>query len=79
MKTIIQIFYSVLFKYFLAPSTFNDLFVHNRHFFPFRRVDITPSASLWPIRSEEPQLHGPRLASTATSTREYNILHINYS
>jgi len=37
-------------------------------FLPFRRADLTASASLQGIRSEGPQLHTLRLASAATST-----------
>jgi hypothetical protein len=43
---------------------------HNRHFLPFGRADLTASAVLQPIRGGRPQLHGPRLASAAISTRE---------
>ena len=41
-----------------------------RHFLPFGRADLAASAALWPICGGGPQLHGPRLASTAISTRE---------
>ena len=44
-------------------SVFNALSNLNRHFLPFRRADLTVSASLRPIRSGRPQLHGstPRI------------------
>jgi hypothetical protein len=45
-------------------------FNHNRHFLPSGRADLTAPASFQPIRGGEPQLHGLRLASAATSTRE---------
>jgi len=45
-------------------------FNNNRHFLPFGRADLTASAALRPIRGGGPQLHGPRLASAAISTRE---------
>jgi len=41
-----------------------------RHFLPFRRADLTPSASLQGIRGGKPQLHTLRLALAAISTRE---------
>jgi len=41
-----------------------------RHLFPFGRADLTASALLWSIRGGKPQLHEPRLAFAATSTRE---------
>ncbi|GAG79720.1 unnamed protein product, partial [marine sediment metagenome] len=37
---------------------------------PFGRADLTASAAFRPIRGGRPQLHGPRLASAAISTRE---------
>jgi hypothetical protein len=45
-------------------------FNHNRQFLPFGRADLTASAAFRPIRGGRPQLHGPRLASAAISTRE---------
>jgi hypothetical protein len=47
----------------------NNKFYH-WHFLPFRRADLTPSASLQGIRGEGPQLHTLCLASAVTSTRE---------
>jgi len=41
------------------------------HILPYRQADLTASASLQGIRGEGPQLHTMRLASVATSTREY--------
>jgi len=49
---------------------FKFSFNHDRHFLPFGRADLTASAALQPIRGGRPQLHGPRLASAAISTRE---------
>jgi hypothetical protein len=49
---------------------FKFSFTHNRLFLPFGRADLTASAALQPIRGGRPQLHGPRLASAAISTRE---------
>jgi len=54
----------------LGNYVFNELSIHNRHFLPYRRADLTVSALLRRICGETPQLHPPRLASTATSTRE---------
>jgi len=49
----------------------HDFFVNlSRHFLPFGRADLTSPASLRPIRGGKPQLHGPRLAYEAISTRE---------
>jgi len=45
---------------------------YHRNFLPFRRADLTPSASLRPIRGTRVQLHGSCLAATATSSREYS-------
>jgi len=39
-------------------------------FLPLRRANLTASASLQDIRSEEPRLHVLCLASAATSARE---------
>jgi hypothetical protein len=39
-------------------------------FLPFKRADLTASASLQGIRSEGPRLHALCLASAATSARE---------
>jgi len=58
----------------LSNSIYN--FVHNiisicnRHFLPFRRADLTTSASLQGTRGEVPQLRTLCPASAATSTRE---------
>jgi len=40
------------------------------HILPFRRADLTASASLQQVRGEGPQLHLLRLASAAISARE---------
>jgi len=45
-------------------------FIYYQQFLPFRRADLTASASLQRIRGEGPQLHTLCLASAATSTRE---------
>jgi len=45
-------------------------FIYYQQFSPYRRADLTASASLQPIRGEGPQLHALCLASAATSTRE---------
>jgi len=42
----------------------------NRHFLPFGRADLATAAALRPVRGGRPQLHEPRLASAAISTRE---------
>jgi len=42
---------------------------YNRHSLPFRRADLTASASLHHIRGEEPQLHVLCLASAASLSR----------
>jgi hypothetical protein len=55
---IIETFFSFLFLILIAI------------FLPFRRADLTASASLQGIRGERPQLHTLRLASAATSTRK---------
>jgi len=51
----------------LIPDTTLILCIH---ILPYRRADLTASASLQGIRGEGPQLHTLRLASAATSTRE---------
>jgi len=43
---------------------------YNRHSSPYRRADLTASASLQPIRGEGPQLHVLCLASAASLARE---------
>ena len=47
-----------------------ELYNYNRHFSPFRRADITVSASFQRICGGKPQLQPLRLASAAISTRE---------
>jgi len=47
-----------------------NIYINHRHFLPFRRADITASASLQRIRSGRPQLHTLRLVLAAISTRE---------
>ena len=54
-----SIIYILLPVNHLDISVFNVFSIHNRHFLPFRRVDLTVSASLRPIRGGQPQLHGP--------------------
>jgi hypothetical protein len=53
---------------YLIYSFSNRFFIYNRHFLPFRRTDLTASASLQPgwvgtVRGSSLQLHGPLLRS----------------
>jgi len=45
-------------------------FIYYRHSLPYRRADLTASASLQRIRGEGPQLHALCLASAASLARE---------
>ena len=51
--------YNILPIVHLDFSVLDVISIHNRHFLPFRRVDLTVSASLRPIRGGRPQLHEP--------------------
>ena len=65
-----SVFYTDLYVNPIYYFVHNVISIINRHFLPFRRIDLTASALLQRIRSEIPQLHPLRLASAATSTRE---------
>jgi len=65
-----SVFYTDLYVNPIYYFVHNVISINNRHFLPFRRIDLTASALLQRIRSEIPQLHPLRLTSTATSTRE---------
>ncbi len=62
--------------YFDSPQNRGKSFIisllsyFNRHFLLFERTDFTASAPLRTICGGKPQLHGSRLAATATSARE---------
>jgi hypothetical protein len=53
------VIYNILPTIRFDSSVLDVRYIHNRHFLPFRRVDLTVSASLRPIRSGRPQLHEP--------------------
>jgi hypothetical protein len=61
-------------SYPLGLSFVGDFFIHNRHFSPSRRANLTASAVFRRIRGEVPQLHPPRLTSAASLTRELSSL-----
>jgi hypothetical protein len=67
-------FFSAIFKIFsrrIILTIFSFLFlILIAIFLPYRRADLTASASLQGTRGEVPQLRTLCLASAATSTRE---------
>jgi hypothetical protein len=53
------VYYNILSTVYLDFSVPDVLSIHNRHFLPFRRADLTVFALLRPIRGAQPQLHEP--------------------
>ena len=68
--------YNILPIVHLDFSVLDVILIHNRHFLPFRRVDLNDRVGgrllrCGPFVVDDHNFMSRRLASTATSTREY--------